>query len=259
VSYHQVHYHWFRRFCTCRRHSIGLYSICGLVLYRQCVCESIISGWRHTSLPSISIGSAIFEHHVGHSIGLSSVPPFLRMTAPFNRPIQHVWASAVSIMCEWINQSYLDYVTRVCRACRSVQSFLHNSRLHLYWSPSPPAHGSCQCMNYGPVDIHSLINVWLMFGCMNRGLVVTVMLHRHEPWTDGLKYRHTTRPEPWTGGIQLARGDPRCRRAHAVHAHACKYRHATRPRTVDLRYSIGTCVLTGAGLAWVQSRHINHY
>jgi len=25
-----------------------------------------------------NIGSAVFAHHVGHSIGLSSVPPFLR-------------------------------------------------------------------------------------------------------------------------------------------------------------------------------------
>ena len=35
-------------------HSIGLYSMCGWVLYRHHL------EWRHTSLPSISIGSAVF-------------------------------------------------------------------------------------------------------------------------------------------------------------------------------------------------------
>jgi len=153
--------------------------------------------WHHMSLPSISIGSAVFEQHVGHSTGLSSVPPFLHMTAPFNRPIQHVWVGAVSTMC--VNQSYLDDVTRVCRACRSVQLFLHNSRLHLYWSPSPPAHGSCQCMNYGPVDIHSLINVWLMFGCINHGLVVTIMLHLNH----GLMFWNTVTLHDLNHGLEV--------------------------------------------------------
>jgi len=59
-----------------RRHSIGLYSMCGWLVYWQCVCESVVSGWRHTSLPSISIGSAVFaqltvvpfDHHMPTTI-----------------------------------------------------------------------------------------------------------------------------------------------------------------------------------------------
>ena len=49
--------------------------------------------------------SCSFAHHVGHSIGLSSVSTFLRMSAPFNRPIQHVWMGSVSAMS--VNQSCL--------------------------------------------------------------------------------------------------------------------------------------------------------
>jgi len=60
------------------------------------VSESIMSGMTpHEHLDR----SCSFAHHVGHSIGLSSVPPFLRMSASFNRTIQHVWVCAVSTSC----------------------------------------------------------------------------------------------------------------------------------------------------------------
>ena len=72
---------------------------------------------------NISIGSVIFTHHAGNSIGLTSVQPFLRMSALFNRPIQHVWVVAVLTMCLWINRIWMtshesaEHLNRFSRFC----------------------------------------------------------------------------------------------------------------------------------------------
>jgi len=103
-----------------------------------------------------------FRHfaHVGYSIGLYSMWGWV--------------GDVISNVTE--NQSCLDDVTRVCRATRSVQPFLHTTcpwfmSVYELWSSGHPFINSCWCMNHGLV-------VTVLLHDLNHGLVVSNRAHQ---------------------------------------------------------------------------------